>query len=128
MECRWRGNTRGFKVTPAGESSSGFCRRSRGSSRAAGILRSGKVSGELALADIKHHDFIRGGAGAPFDIKLHRLAGGLVLLFDSLVVNQHRYGVLGFLRVRLAQGHLKRTHPLRCTGFLQWKFVLVSVS
>src|SRR5258708_17379097 len=99
MECRWRGNTPGFKVTPAGESSSGFCRRSRGSSRAAGILRSGKVSGELALADIKHHDFIRGGAGAPFDLILHRLAVGLVLLFPCLVVIPLDYDVSLFFRL-----------------------------
>src|SRR5271154_2613455 len=72
------------------------------------ILWSGKVSGDLVFADIEHHHFVGSHSGTAFDVKLHGLAGGLVLLLDRAVVHKDSQGVLGFLRVGFGERELRR--------------------
>src|SRR5262249_48133605 len=53
----------------------GSCCRSGGRSCRSPLFRRCEIAGDLALADVEDHDFVRRGATAAFHVKLHGLAG-----------------------------------------------------
>src|ERR1700740_3256701 len=91
------------------------------------ILGSREVAGYLILADVENDHFVRSHARAPH-IKLHGFAGGLVLFFDSAIIHENGYRVLGSFLVGFGEVHLDRSNPLRSLGSFQREFVIVAVA